>query len=154
MLPTKSKENNQKKSPDKKRTSSSNNTSIGKINTHGLLLNKIVFSPPKDEDHYREMDIDEQVINVRSNHNVITNQPIANTKSYNTSGNDNDEYAILDDLENASVVKDDEFTSDQKFAPILKMNNTGKLKFFTKLQQVQPSLVPAALLQEKFNLKS
>lgn len=153
MLPTKSKENNQKKSPDKKRTSSSNNTSIGKINTHGLLLNKIVFSPPKDEDHYREMDIDEQVINVRSNHNVITNQPIANTKSYNTSGNDNDEYAILDDLENASVVKDDEFTSDQKFAPILKMNNTGKLKFFTKLQQVQPSLVPAASITGKVQFK-
>ncbi|XBW36479.1 hypothetical protein QEN19_002057 [Hanseniaspora menglaensis] len=156
MMVNQQKNSSDKRSPGKKRANSSN-TSAGKINTHGLLLNKIVFSPPKDEDHYREMDINENVLSVRSNHNVITNQPIANTKSYENEQGGNDEYAeyaVLEDLENGSVVKDDEFTSDQKFAPILKMNNTGKLTFFTKLQQVQPSLVPAASITGKVQFKS
>lgn len=148
-------ENTNNKSPNKKKNGSSNNTSLGKINTHGLLLNKIVFSPPKDEDHYREIDSNHEVVNVRSSNNIITNQPIANTESYRKSiGNAGNDYVVVDDLENGSIVKDEEFTSDQKFAPILKMNNTGKLMFYTQLQQVQPSLVPAASITGKVQFKA
>lgn len=157
MVSNQNKENTHNKSPNKKKSGSSNNTSIGKINTHGLLLNKIVFSPPKDEDHYREIDANQEVVNVRSSNNIITNQPIANTESYRKSisnTNTGNEYVVLDDLENGSIVKDEEFTSDQKFAPILKMNNTGKLMFYTQLQQVQPSLVPAASITGKVQFKA
>lgn len=127
--------------------------SVTKLNTHGLLLNKIVFNPPTDEDHYREVDEDQIIINPRrhDNSNVISNQPIANTETYKKQNTD--DYVINDDLENASMVKDDEFTADQKFGPILKMNKTGKLKFFNNLQHVQPSLVPAASITGKVQFK-
>lgn len=127
--------------------------SVTKLNTHGLLLNKIVFNPPTDEDHYREVDEEQIVINPRrhENSNVISNQPIANTETYKKSNND--DYVINDDLENVSMVKDDEFTADQKFGPIIKMNKTGKLKFFNNLQHVQPSLVPAASITGKVQFK-
>ncbi|SGZ40613.1 uncharacterized protein HGUI_02813 [Hanseniaspora guilliermondii] len=127
--------------------------SVTKLNTHGLLLNKIVFNPPTDEDHYREVDEEQIVINPRrhENSNVISNQPIANTETYKKSNKD--DYVINDDLENVSMVKDDEFTADQKFGPIIKMNKTGKLKFFNNLQHVQPSLVPAASITGKVQFK-
>lgn len=127
--------------------------SVTKLNTHGLLLNKIVFNPPSDEDHYREVDEDQIIINPRrhDNSHVISNQPIANTETYKKQNTD--EYVMHDDLENASIVKDDEFTADQKFGPIIKMNKTGKLKFFNNLQHVQPSLVPAASITGKVQFK-
>lgn len=127
--------------------------SVTKLNTHGLLLNKIVFNPPTDEDHYKEVDEEQIVINPRRHENshVISNQPIANTETYKKSNND--DYVVNEDLENVSVVKDDEFTADQKFGPIIKMNKSGKLKFFNNLQHVQPSLVPAASITGKVQFK-
>ncbi|CAI8502872.1 unnamed protein product [Hanseniaspora opuntiae] len=127
--------------------------SVTKLNTHGLLLNKIVFNPPTDEDHYKEVDEEQIVINPRRHENshVISNQPIANTETYKKSSND--DYVVNEDLENISMVKDDEFTADQKFGPIIKMNKSGKLKFFNNLQHVQPSLVPAASITGKVQFK-